>query len=338
MQLLDRALPPVAHLPESWAGRTLPLLRTLGVTSVKPALRDRTAVRYLTPNGRFGVELALARAEGCDEPAGVRLDRAAFDEILVRNAISQGAAFRPLHTVTEIALGAEGAPSTVTCATPQGPAQLRAHYLVDATGKSALVAGQLGTRVASAALDPRQAVFTHFKPEAGHRFAAPDSMTIIGIEHGYVFVIPLDAERVSVGVVVGESAARRHDDDITTLFWTHVDEAACLTDFFAGADQLLPVIPALNAEFQADPVAGDSYALAGDAAAFTDPFFCTGIDLAIETGVEAGRAAAAVLEAPDRPRAPRRPPSTPSGCPRSTARPSAPARSRGSGRERTATC
>jgi flavin-dependent dehydrogenase len=295
--LLDRGLPPVPHLPESWSGRTLPLLRAIGVASVRPALRPATTVRYLTPSGRFGLQITLSRVEECDEPSLVRLDRRCFDEILVRNAVAQGASFRPLHTVTEVELGADGA--TIHCATPQGGAELRCRYLIDASGKTALLAGQLGIRQASEPLDPRQAVFTHFTVDRRHRLAESDSMTIVGIPHGYVFVIPLEEDRVSVGVVVGSERAGEYEGDITQLFWTEINEVAYLNDFVAMAEQVLPVIPALNAEFTASSFAGDGYALTGDAAAFTDPFFCAGIDLAVESGAQAGRAAAATLGASD---------------------------------------
>jgi flavin-dependent dehydrogenase len=296
--LLDRGLPPAPHLPESWSGRTLPLLRGIGIGSVRDAIESSTSVRFLSADGRFGMNVTIEREPGCDQPMVVRLDRTRFDEILVGNAITQGASFRPLHTVTGIALGDSGRPATVTCSTPQGGAQISGRYVVDATGKSALLAVQLATRVASAPLDPRQAVFCHFTPEPGQPLVVPGTMTIVGIEHGYVFVIPLSRDRVSIGVVVAAEHCAAYED-ITQMFWGELDEAACLQDLLAGADQLLPVIPALNAEYRSTTFAGDGFVIAGDAGAFLDPFYCDGIDIAIEMGVRAGQTAAATLAAGD---------------------------------------
>ncbi|MER6301153.1 FAD-dependent monooxygenase [Kitasatospora sp. NPDC001539] len=297
--LLDRAMQPAPHLPESWSGETLPLLRGLGVADVKGAFGAATGVRFLNATGRFGLELTLARAAGCDLPAVVRLDRSKFDKILVDNAIRQGASYRPLHTVTEVQFAADGSGVRLTAATPAGIAELSARYVIDASGKSALVSRALGTREEpEQQLDPREAVFSHFKPEREHELAVEGTMTIIGITHGYVFVIPMGGGRVGVGVVVGDEHARRYGGDIESLFWAEVDEAAPLQTLLAGADQLLPVLPALNRRFRATELAGESYAIAGDAAAFLDPFFCSGIDIAVQAGLFAGQAAVDTLAAP----------------------------------------
>jgi flavin-dependent dehydrogenase len=253
----------------------------------------------LSPNGRYGMEVTLSRIAGCDEPSLVRLDRVRFDELLVRNAVLQGAAFRPLHTVTEVRLDPEGSGAEVVVATPHGPADMRCKQLIDATGKQALLASQLGMRRPSGKLDPRVAVFTHFRPDESERFTEPDTMTVIPINDGYIFVIPLEPGRVSVGVIVGEQAAARYDGDLTMLFWTELDEISVLVELMSGAEQLLPIIPALNTELIAERFAGPGYLLAGDAAAFTDPFFSTGIDFGLRTGVLAGRAVARALAAPD---------------------------------------
>jgi flavin-dependent dehydrogenase len=296
--LLDRGLPRASHLPESWTGRTLPLLRGLGVEDVRDALESCAGVRFLSADGRFGMSVTIEREPGCDEPAVVRLNRSRFDDLLVANAIKHGAGFRPLHTVLDIALGEPGGPVTVTCATPQGGADVCGRYLVDASGKSALLAGRLGIREASGPLDPREAAFCHFAAVGDHRLAEEGSMSIVGIEHGYVFVIALGSRLVSIGVVVEAEHAGGYGN-VTEMFWGELDEVACLQDLLAGADQLIPVIPALNAQFRATRFAGDRHAIAGDAAAFLDPFFSDGIDLAIELGVGAGQAATAALATTD---------------------------------------
>jgi flavin-dependent dehydrogenase len=60
-----------------------------------------------------------------------------------------------------------------------------------------------------------------------------------------------------------------------------------VAELVASGQRLLPVIPAFNRTYRCRDVAASWYALIGDAAAFTDPFACSGLDLALRTGARA---------------------------------------------------
>src|SRR5262249_13677332 len=109
-------------------------------------------------------------------------------------------------------------------------------------------------------------------------------MSIIDIEHGYIFVIPISDTRISVGVVVGERTAGAYGADFKALFETELRRSSLAQKVIAGAPPGLPVSPTLNASYVCRPASGPGYVLAGEAAAFLDPFNANGIGFALRTG------------------------------------------------------
>ncbi|MGH3936355.1 MAG: NAD(P)/FAD-dependent oxidoreductase [Pseudonocardiaceae bacterium] len=296
--VLDRGPSPGFHLPETWAGGTLGLLAEIGVTGIASTFDLTTTVRLYNADGSFGVTLRLERAPGASSPAGVRLDRVRFDQLLVDHAIASGAVHYPGHHVLGVQL--DTVRPLISYTTAQGGRELTAELVVDASGKSALLGSTAQLRSTSPALDPRAAVFTHYQLTTPNPLTEPGTMTIIGLPAGYAFVIPISAERTSVGVVIGQRRAEVAPDP-ATLFDQTVAESPVLAEIIAGAVRLLPFIPAMNSEYRCRRFAGPRFLLAGDAAAFTDPFFSTGLDIAVRSGVAAGRTAAELLGQPSEP-------------------------------------
>ncbi|HYQ63937.1 NAD(P)/FAD-dependent oxidoreductase [Actinophytocola sp.] len=289
--LVDRGTRPGTHLPESWHGGCAKLLAAIGVADPFAACRDRTRVRL---GDRTGVLLEIelrARRGG----TGVRLDRVSFDEMLLANALAQGARHLPGHGVRSVDLA--GRPSLVVHGA-DGEITVTADYLVDAGGKSALVGTAAGLVTESpVALDPRVIVFSHHRPAGADPLTEQGSMTVLRVRGGYLFVIPVAADRVSVGAVV--AARRAGGADPAAVLAEAIAEVPEVAALVGAATRLLPPIVGRNHTYRCTRFAGENFAIAGDAAAFADPFFCTGIDFAVRTGIEAGRAAAHTLAGQD---------------------------------------
>jgi flavin-dependent dehydrogenase len=177
---------------------------------------------------------------------------------------------------------------------------VRGKYLIDASGQSTLVGRHLGTRKAIA--DPRLqkvAYFEHFEyvkrlpgREAGHP-------GIIMAKEGWFWLIGLDETRTSVGFVAPPDFVKQVGVPANRMLTWAV--ARCPVVRERMADAVGPETNQVLADFSytCRPYAGPGYFLVGDAAAFLDPIFSTGVALAMISGYQAAGHVASLLNQKD---------------------------------------
>jgi flavin-dependent dehydrogenase len=168
---------------------------------------------------------------------------------------------------------------------------VRVGAVIDASGRDGFLARRFGQRRRDPVL---QSISLHRQYEGiprreGRR--SGDIRMVTRPDHGWFWFIPISDTVTSVGVVLPKpvyaasaSAGRRTPEEALDAFLAESPEAARLV---AGAR------PVSEARFEADYSylhdrhAGDRYVLVGDAGAFLDPIFSTGVLLAMQSGVEA---------------------------------------------------
>lgn len=293
--ILDRGQQPATHLPETWWNREQPVLQELGINAAQLSeCYGETHAQFLDPTGSYGLRISLATIGSGVGPIPLRLDRNRFDALLVQKAQAAGTEYATQHMVTGIEL-VSGDLGTITCSTPMGERRFQAPFIIDASGKSALLARKLGLMTNKTRLDDRIALFSHFEGPIPEPLNSANSMTLIPIESGYVFAIPINDRRISIGVVVGEQYGADQKGEPQALFESVLKQLPVVSAALRDARQVLPTIPAMNETYEASSVAGPGYMLVGDAAVFLDPFYCNGIDLALQSGYLAGSTAARLL-------------------------------------------
>jgi flavin-dependent dehydrogenase len=169
--------------------------------------------------------------------------------------------------------------SGVTVQTSSGA--LRARYVIDATGQDALLAHREKSmrRIEDFGL---AAVFRHFEAlsdEVWNELAVEGkgNIRILIIEEGWVWVIPLAGQRVSVGVV---SRKRGISNELFEETYTASPMLQRLTKGCPKSD--LRIIR--NFSYRNVKTRGSRWACLGDAALFLDPVFSSGVSLAMLGG------------------------------------------------------
>jgi flavin-dependent dehydrogenase len=276
------------HLPESWVGGVTALmdgLRELDGVRIdwRKALRPETTVCVRSASSGRAVTIDVRAGEQED---GVALDRVAFDELLVEHAKACGASVLNGFSVTEVLPPDADGQVLVRAASRDGKTvEVTTRIVLDASGKSAVIGRQLDLlQVGDTELDPREAVFTHVRPAGPSPLTKLGTLTVIGTPQGYLFVVPIDDGRVSVGVVVAHGTERLEPGQ---QFEQGIQAVPEVADLVGSGQRLLPVIPAFNRTYRCRDVATSWYGLIGDAAAFTDPFACSGLDVALRSGARA---------------------------------------------------
>jgi FADH2-dependent halogenase len=290
--LLERDRFPRFHIGESLLASVNDVLEEIGAADLVRAqgYPAKWGATFGTGDGEIERFADFAISTEVRAPQTWQVPRAKFDELLLRHAASCGADVREEHRVLDAAFDPAGV--TVTFRDSADSArEIRVAAVVDASGRFGLLARKFGLRVDEPRL-ANIAVFSHYSgvPRADGRRAG-DIRVIARADLGWFWLIPISGELMSVGVVLprAEFDALPRMEPGELLEYAIKDTPAVAT-LMRMAKREWPVRVEKDFSFGSRVYAGDRWLLVGDAGSFLDPVFSTGVAIALESGVEAGRA------------------------------------------------
>lgn len=296
--VLEKHPHPRFHIGESLLPFNIPLLTRLGVADQVARIGlPKWGVDFVSPTHGRTVTLEFGDAWDKTLPYSFQVRRADFDHILFRNAAAKGARVFEGWRVVELDLGhADGVRVTAKDAAGQ-QRRWRTRFLVDASGRDTLVANKLGLkrrnkRYASAA------VYGHFTGALRQEGRAEGNISIFWFDHGWFWFIPLADGTTSIGAVCPPHYLKTRDTDVTTFFHQTIAKAPALLQRLSGATLTGPATATGNYSYRARGMVGCNYLMVGDAYAFIDPVFSTGVYLAMNSAFRAADTVTAVLRTP----------------------------------------
>ena len=182
---------------------------------------------------------------------------------------------------------------TATVVDPSGVAtEVRSRWVVDAGGRENLYESA-NKRVFEPALFPkRAAVYGHFKGVKRAPGPRGGNILIVRLEDGWFWVIPVGSELTSVGLVTSIGAFRQGGDP-GAVFGATVAGSPRLRELMAQASAVMPFRVTADYSYVRTEFASPRVLLAGDAAAFFDPIFSSGVYLSTHSARVAVSAIAA---------------------------------------------
>jgi flavin-dependent dehydrogenase len=231
--------------------------------------------------------------------------RSQFDEILIRNAARAGA---------EVIEGCRVRSVQLQGGTPQGGARVeaqqqdgrtrhwQARYLVDASGRDTFLASQLNIK----RRNPRHnsaAIFGHFSGAQRNPGERAGHISIYWFDHGWLWFIPLHDGATSIGAVVWPYYLKSRSVPVREFFLATIAQCPPLAKRLTDATLISEVEATGNYSYSATRSHGDGYLLLGDAYAFIDPVFSSGVLLAMHNAFVGADAVDACLRTPARARA-----------------------------------
>ncbi len=280
--VLERERFPRFHIGESMLPFSNEIWRELGVLETMDA-------RYIhKPGAKFvheesGAEFTyyFDNAIRGGHPYAYQVKRADFDHMLLTHAQKLGADVRQETAVDEVAFDGDGVTVTATAGGRRHP--LRARALVDATGRDALMAGRRQLKVPDGLVTTNAAVHTMYRDVDRAACGADEGNIVIGLfDGGWWWLIPFKDGDTSVGMVFEKSFTKVHrglsPGEMMDAALTHLPY---LGRYLARATRLLPVGAQGNWSYRSTQFYGDRLLLVGDAAAFVDPLFSTGVLFAV---------------------------------------------------------
>ena len=300
VHVLEKDSHPRFHIGESLLPQSVPMLRRLGVL---PEVEKIGIVKYGAElvSCRLGRSQMFYFAKAFDEsqPYAFEVKRAEFDEILAKNAVANGVRF---HDGTK-ALRVEfrpGQTSLVHAQDRQGsPRTWEARFVVDASGRDTFLSGQLGGKQRSKK-HGSAAVFGHF--EGVTRLTGMDegNITAAWLHDGWCWLIPFKDGTMSVGVVCHPDYIKSRRTSLDQFLLETLRQSPPIAKRMERARALTPTYAAANFSYRRETMIGEGYLMVGDAFAFIDPVFSSGVHLALNSGtVGAGVVDAFLRGAPD---------------------------------------
>jgi len=213
-----------------------------------------------------------------------QVQRAHFDDVLIREAEKQGAEVRFRHVVE--AVDVTGAQPVVTVRDPDGQAYtVQAKFLLDASGFGRILPRLL--KLESPSNFPvRAAIFTHVEDRVAPGTFDRNKIRI-GVHPEHVDVwywtIPFSNGRCSQGVVAEKAFLDRYPGDEMAKLKQLVSEEPGLAHLLRDANWDTPARQIVGYSANVSSLWGKGYALLGNAGEFLDPVFSSGVTIAFKS-------------------------------------------------------
>jgi flavin-dependent dehydrogenase len=173
--------------------------------------------------------------------------------------------------------------------------EIRAKVVVDASGRDSLLTRKFGWKDRDEDLN-KIAVWSYYKSAKRDPGIDEGATTVAYVpQKGWFWYIPMHSDIVSVGVVGEPGYLYRDTRDPNEIYHREVQACSWIRDHVAVGTQCEPVRVTGEYSYHSKRIGGDGFCLVGDAFAFLDPLFSTGVFLALKSGEMAADAIHAAL-------------------------------------------
>jgi flavin-dependent dehydrogenase len=294
--LLERARFPREHVGESLLPFCYWLFEDLGVL---PELERRfvrkPGVRFLSPDGSISTTWCFNHVIQNPSYLSFQVARAEFDHILLKNASRLGAEVREETRVKSMDIQSQPDGATVEAVDAEGREKTyRAKFLIDASGRDAVIGAKYGWRKIREELD-RTAIWSHWDNVkfTGGLEEGLSMILYMGEEQkGWIWVFPLGVDRITAGFVAQNSYIRDQRQKLLDAGSTDWEYDLCMKElkrspvvaqWLEGAELKMKMMVNGNYSYEVKNHYGPNYAMIGDARGFIDPIFSSGVFLSMKT-------------------------------------------------------
>jgi flavin-dependent dehydrogenase len=217
-----------------------------------------------------------------------QVDRAQYDELLLRNAARQGAEVIEQATVKRIVFRDGRAVAAEW--TRRGDAEdhvVQFDHVIDASGRKGLIAQHLDLRHEHQVFQ-NVAMWSYWQGAELLPNTPEGGINVVSAPDGWWWHIPLGHGRYSVGLVTHKTRFRdelRASDSLEAYYVEQLRRSPAMARVTRQATQVAPVKVEQDYSYVAERFCGPGYLLVGDAACFLDPLLSTGVHLAQYSGM-----------------------------------------------------
>jgi flavin-dependent dehydrogenase len=299
--LLEREPFPRYHIGESLIPYTWFTLNRLGVIDwlKRSACPKKYSVQFVSITGRVSQPFYFFQTIEHECSLTWQVWRSEFDAMLLDNARAKGAEVRQGTAVRDVIMDGNRVVGVRAEAEGGGVEEIFARAVVDATGRDSMLSRRFGWKERDAKLN-KIAVWSYFQGAKRDPGLDEGATTVAYVpQKGWFWYIPLHSDIVSVGVVGEPGYLYRDTRDPNQIFAREVRACTWIHDHVKVGRQVEPVRVTGEYSYHSSSIGGDGFCLVGDAFAFLDPLFSTGVFLALKGGEMAADTLHAALSAND---------------------------------------
>jgi flavin-dependent dehydrogenase len=295
--VLEKERFPREHVGESLLPYCYSIFKELGVL---PQMEERyvrkPGVRFVDIDGATETTWCFGHVIKDESYLSFHVPRAEFDKLLLENSAAHGVEVHQGTRVTNVDLeGGDGGPLVHAVGPRGGRHTHRARFVIDASGRDTFLATRMRNKVPHDALD-RAAINSHWagaKYEGGIQEGLLQIVYLGGEDKlGWIWAIPVGTDRVSVGVVLNYAFLRKEKKKLTAagsrdwkrdLYLQELFSSGFMRDVLGDARIIMPLMFNGDYSYAVTRKYGDNWALVGDASAFIDPIFASGVYLSMNS-------------------------------------------------------
>ncbi|MGY0505763.1 NAD(P)/FAD-dependent oxidoreductase [Luteimonas sp. e5] len=293
--MLEKDRHPRFHIGESLLPMNIPILERIGaLEKVREVGLLKLGADFPGVDGGYNV-FDFRRALRPNPGFAFQVRRSEFDQVLFEHARECGA---DAHDGVRVVRAEEGADGRLCVFDDQGRAWLARHVL-DASGRDTF----LGNKLKLKRKNPKHAsaaVFSHFEGVARRPGRDAGNVSICRHAHGWIWMIPLRDGTTSVGAVCWPDYLKTRRGGMEEFLMQTLATVPDVAQRMQGARRVAPVHVTGNYTYECRRMHGPGWTLIGDAYAFVDPMFSSGVYLAMHSAEQAAHMVDAALCEPAR--------------------------------------
>ncbi len=282
--VLEKEHFPRFHIGESLLPYNRRLFEEMGLL---PALEAagfpiKYGAQFQVGNASKCLKLAFRRGRFTRHTTAFQVERAKFDDILLKHASASGAEVREGWTVTKFVH--EGDRISLQARDENGrPETFSGSFLIDASGRGNVTGNQEGLRM----IHPRHkkvAIFGHFDGVQLDEGTEANDTVIVRLDNKWFWIIPVAARKVSVGCVMEQRELASTAETPAQVFERIWQSSRAMRTRMQNARLLNTIQTTSDFSYFNRRLVGPRLLRAGDAAGFMDPIFSAGVFLAMYSG------------------------------------------------------
>ncbi len=298
--VLEKARHPRFHIGESLLPANLPLFERMGIAEeVKAIGMLKPGAEFVSPHHDMAQCFEFADAWDKSMPYAYQVQRAEFDTILIRNAEKKGVEVHENCKARAVDFLPDNSGAIVRAQHDDGrESEWKARFVVDASGRDTFLANRFQIKHRNPKHNS-SAIYGHFTGAKRHDGQAAGNITIFWFEHGWFWFIPMMNDTTSIGMVTWPYYMKTIGDrNIEQFLMDGIAMCPALAERLKEAKLVNKVEATGNFSYVSERNHGQNYMLLGDAYAFIDPVFSSGVLLAMNSGVIGAEAIDTCLRQP----------------------------------------
>lgn len=282
--VLEKEKFPRFHIGESLLPYNRKIFEDLGVWEKISAAGfvTKRGAQFIMGNDTRGNRLNFSKGSFTEFPEAIQVERSVFDQILLDHARENGACVREECRVTAHQVEADRV--ILDYVGPDGSQKrVSAAYLVDASGLHNFTANRESIRRYYDG-HKKLAIFGHFSGVEMPTGEQEGDILIVRRERSWMWMIPLEKEKTSVGLVIDAADYKALGVKPEEAFENAVKTTAAVSKRFENASLMDKMHVLADFSYKNERLASHRMVRVGDASGFIDPMFSSGVLLAMTSG------------------------------------------------------